>query len=79
MEYIYQSAHDFNGTSKVLLSEEINGKKYYEVARTPNRYAAVRGVWGTPTFFINNARQFDLNHASTVDDWKRVFDKLTSN
>lgn len=76
IDYISLSAFEFNGMDKNDLFNKMNSNEIYEIARTPNRYAAVRGAWGTPTYFINNARQFDINHASDLSAWRNIIDKL---
>jgi len=44
-------------------------------ARTEWKYSASRGVYGTPTFFVNGV-ELDADPSWTVDDWKQVLDPL---
>jgi protein-disulfide isomerase len=54
-----------------LESEEIE-----QAAKIPLRLAATRGVWSTPTFFINGAEVPRLSSSSTVEDWQAVLEPL---
>ena len=56
---------------QLLNSEEVYGK-----ARIPARFAAIRGVWSTPTFFINGAEATDLSSKSSLEDWQAKIDSL---
>ena len=56
--------------------ERLNSEEIYSPARIPARFAAVRGVWSTPTFFINGAEASDLSSKSSVKDWQQVIDSL---
>jgi hypothetical protein len=47
-----------------LDSEEVE-----QAAKIPLRLAAMRGVWSTPTFFINGAEVPQLSSSSTLEDW----------
>lgn len=48
----------------------------YIDARTPIRYAATKGVWATPTFFVNNGDNVPVDHKSSVSDWQELIDSL---
>lgn len=63
-------------TDKAKLIERINSKDVYAQARIPARFATVRGVWSTPTFFINGAEATSLSSASSLKDWQAVIDPL---
>ena len=54
----------------------LNSKEVYAAARIPARFATIRGVWSTPTFFINGAEATELSSGSSLEDWKAVLDKL---
>lgn len=45
-------------------------------AKTSIRYAISRGVWSTPTFFINGSEVPQLESSSTLNDWKTLLDGL---
>ncbi|ACB54468.1 unknown [Crocosphaera subtropica ATCC 51142] len=53
----------------------LNSEEIYNQARIPARFAAIRGVWSTPTFFINGAQTTDLSSQSNLQDWQ---DKINS-
>ena len=48
----------------------------YIDARTPIRYAATKGVWATPTFFVNNGDNVPVDHKSSLADWQNLIDPL---
>ncbi|EDX85729.1 hypothetical protein S7335_3432 [Synechococcus sp. PCC 7335] len=54
----------------------LSSKEIYAQARIPARFAIVRGVWSTPTFFINGAEATTLSSSSSVQDWRSVIDDL---
>lgn len=51
----------------------------YIQARTPIRYAATKGVWATPSFFVNNGNNVPVDHKSTVNDWIQMIEPLLTN
>ncbi|EAZ89599.1 DsbA family protein [Crocosphaera chwakensis] len=53
----------------------LNSEEIYNQARIPARFAALQGVWSTPTFFINGAQTTDLSSQSSLQDWQ---DKINS-
>lgn len=56
--------------------EQLNSKEIYAQARVPARFAAVRGVWSTPTFFINGAETADMSSQSSLADWQKLLNSL---
>ena len=54
----------------------LNSKEIYNLARIPARFAAMRGVWSTPTYFINGAEATDLSSKSSLEDWQQKIDSL---
>ena len=54
----------------------LNSKEIYNQARIPARFAAMRGVWSTPTYFINGAEATDLSSQSSLKDWQNKIDSL---
>ena len=56
--------------------ELLNSKEIYSQARIPARFATVRGVWSTPTFFINGAETADLSSQSSLQEWRATIDPL---
>lgn len=48
----------------------------YAAAKVPSRVAFSRGVWATPTFFINGAEATQLSSSSTLNEWNDILDPL---
>ncbi|MEM8832587.1 MAG: thioredoxin domain-containing protein [Cyanobacteria bacterium P01_G01_bin.19] len=63
-------------TDKDKFIELLNSKEIYSQARIPARFAAVKGVWSTPTYFINGAEVTDLSSQSSLTDWQNKIDSL---
>ena len=63
-------------TDKDEFIELLNSKEIYSKARIPARFAAMKGVWSTPTFFINGAEATDLSSQSSLEDWQKKIDSL---
>ena len=66
------------GTDKERFLSKLNSDEVYAEARIPARYATMRSVWSTPTFFINGAEATDLSSGSSLNEWKSVIDPLFS-
>ena len=56
--------------------ELLNSKDIYSQARIPARFAAMKSVWSTPTYFINGAEATDLSSQSTLQDWRSQINSL---
>ena len=56
--------------------ELLNSKEIYAKARIPARFATIRGVWSTPTFYINGAEATDLSSQSSLQQWQDTIDSL---
>lgn len=54
----------------------LNSDEIYSQARIPARFATIRGVWSTPTFFINGAQTTELSSQSTLQDWQNKINFL---
>ena len=63
-------------TDKKQFLNRLNSEKTYAQARIPARFATVRGVWSTPTFFINGAEATVLSSGSSLQDWQSTIDEL---
>ena len=63
-------------SDKEKFMQLLNSEEIYSKARIPARFAAMRGVWSTPTFFINGAEATDLSSQSSVEDWQTKIDSL---
>ena len=53
-----------------------SSKEIYNKARIPARFAIQKGVWSTPTYFINGAEASDLSSQSTLQEWEETIDSL---
>lgn len=65
-------------TDKASFLEKLNSKDVYAAARIPARFATVKGVWSTPTFFINGAEATQLSSGSNLEDWQAIINPLLS-
>ena len=63
-------------TDPAELIKRIESDEVYGVAKVPSRIAFSRGVWSTPTFFINGAEAATLSSSSTLEDWSKILDPL---
>ena len=68
--------HEFDGTSRERIAELMADNAVIATAKQPGRYAALRGVWSTPTIFINDSERGDLGSASALDNWRAIIDPL---
>ena len=62
-------------TDKDKFIELLNSKEIYNKARIPARFAATKGVWSTPTYFINGA-EASLSSQSSLEDWQKQINSL---
>lgn len=56
--------------------ERLESAEVEQTAKIPLHLAATRGVWSTPTFFINGVEVPQLSSSSTLEDWKAVLEPL---
>ena len=63
-------------SDKEQFIELLNSKKIYNQARIPARFATLRGVWSTPTYFINGAEASELSSQSSLQQWQEAIDAL---
>ena len=56
--------------------KRIESDEVFAAAKVPSRIAFSRGVWSTPTFFINGAEATTLGSSSTLEDWNNILDPL---
>lgn len=68
-EYGYQ-------TDRTAFITRLESDDIYAAAKIPSRIAFSRGVWSTPTFFINGAEATQLSSSSTLGDWNTVLEPL---
>jgi len=66
-EYGYQ-------TDRTALIKRIESVS--DAAKIPPHIALSRGVWSTPTFFINGAEVTTLGSKSTLEDWNNILEPL---
>lgn len=67
---------EFDGTDPERMAELLNDTAVFAAAKEPGRYAALCGVWSTPTIFINNSERSDLGSSSALGDWQTLIDPL---
>ena len=70
------AANAIEETDKETFLTQLNSEAVYAEARIPARFATMRSVWSTPTFFINGAEATHLSSGSSLSDWKSVIDPL---
>jgi protein-disulfide isomerase len=78
-DLIEQLAQDFDSSLPIAaLMQDIREDtgKIANHAKTSSRYAAKRGVWSTPTFFINGSEVPQLGSSSTLQDWQTFLASL---
>ncbi|MEM8722658.1 MAG: thioredoxin domain-containing protein [Cyanobacteria bacterium P01_G01_bin.39] len=63
-------------TDQAQFMQLLNSKEIYNQARIPARFAITRGVWSTPTWFINGAEVTDLSSQSSLQQWQEKIDAL---
>ena len=74
--FIADLAQEHGNVNREAYLKRVGDEDIYVDARTPIRYAATKGVWATPTFFVNNGNNVPVNHKSSLDDWIRMIDPL---
>ncbi|MBV6623207.1 MAG: thioredoxin domain-containing protein [Rivularia sp. (in: Bacteria)] len=65
-----------NWQDKADFLQKLESEEIYNKARIPARLTILRGVWSTPTFFINGFPAEELTSKSTVEDWQAVINPL---
>jgi hypothetical protein len=68
-EYGYQ-------TDRTEFINRLESDDVYAAAKIPSRIAFSRGVWSTPTFFINGAEATQVSSSSTLEDWNNILEPL---
>ena len=63
-------------TDRTEFIKRIESDEVYAAAKVPSRFAFSRGVWSTPTFFINGAEATQLGSSSTLGDWNKILEPL---
>jgi 2-hydroxychromene-2-carboxylate isomerase len=56
--------------------KRVKSDEIFYAAKIPSRIAFSRGVWSTPTLYINGAEATQLGSSSTLEDWYKVLDPL---
>jgi hypothetical protein len=70
-EYGYQ-------TDRAEFIKRLESDDVYAAAKLPSRVAFSRGVWSTPTFYINGAEATQLSSSSTPEEWNKILEPLLS-
>ena len=68
-EYGYQT-----GSAEFI--KRLESDDVFAAAKIPSRIAFSRGIWATPTFFINGAEATQLSSSSTLEDWNKILEPL---
>ena len=76
LQLVASFAQQHSGREREKFLKRMADSDINEQARTPIRYAATKGVWATPTLFINNANKVPVDHNSTFADWQAVIEPL---
>lgn len=56
--------------------KRIESDEVYAAAKIPSRIAFSRGVWSTPTFYINGAEANQISSSYTLEDWDKIVEPL---
>lgn len=75
-QFVADLAQQQGVTNRAEFLQRMMDNDIYIDARTPIRYAATKGVWATPTFFVNNGDSVPVNHKSSLADWQGLIDSL---
>lgn len=65
---------EFDGTLPEQAASLLADDNVFAAAKHPSRIAALRGVWSTPTVFINHSERDDLGSSSSLNDWRATID-----
>lgn len=63
-------------TDGTTFIQQLRSEAIEQETKVPIRFGISRGVWSTPTFFINGSEASQLSSSSTLSDWKAVLDPL---
>lgn len=78
-ELLAKFAADLGETAdKDAFIQQIRSDRVTQKTKTPIRFAISRGVWSTPTFFVNGSEADKLSSSSTLADWQAILDPLLS-
>ncbi len=65
---------EFDGTPAEQATRLLADDNVFAAAKHPGRVAALRGVWSTPTIFINHSERSELGSSSSLGDWRATID-----
>lgn len=75
-ELLAQFASDCGDWQPEAFMKKLKSEEIYRETKIPVRIAFSRGVWSTPTFFVNKAEVTELSSSSTVADWQELLNGL---
>ena len=75
-QLVVELGYEFGEVTRERMTQLLASDDVYAAAKHPGRIAAIRGVWGTPTVFINQSERGEIGSASTLADWRGVIDPL---
>lgn len=79
LHLLAEFAADFTGQAdKTNWLEQLRDEAIAKEAKAPIRFSIIRGVWSTPTFFVNGSQADSLTSSSTLEDWHEIVQPLLS-
>ena len=75
-ELVQGWVRDITGLSDKKVKEGLKEGTVEEAVRFSFKYAAIRSVYGTPTYMINQMVIPGLDSESTVEDWRKYLEPL---
>lgn len=63
-------------TDRTAFIQQLKSDEVEQKAKVSIRFGISRGIWSTPTFFINGSEATQLSSSSTLNNWKRVLDPM---
>ena len=76
LSFLSSFSKDMVGVSEDALLKKMAEDQTHTDSKRSIHYAAVKQVWSTPTFFVNNVPLSDLTSSSTVNDWNKIISSL---
>jgi hypothetical protein len=76
LKFLTSFSTDVIDISEGELLAKIKSDHNFAISKRSIHYAAVKQVWSTPTFFMNNVPLSILNSSSTLIKWEKVISDL---
>lgn len=68
--------HEFDGTPQEQTASLLDDNSVFAAAKHPGRIATLRGVWSTPTVFLNGSERGEIGSSSSLMEWRSLIDPL---